>query len=176
MAAARVAQPPGRAASERVQKAVQLALLATATVVTAAVGFHVATGALALSSPPPCVGGMIHRDDATGVKLIAVSVGAFLLGHVVAGWQPAAYAKRSPHKRGGVTWRLVHFALTGFLALGALLLLYEAIGLTNYNGLQPITHYVRCGKAQSAFYAGAFSSAVMYLLGQFLWYPWRTRT
>ena len=174
MAAVAAAEPP-TTTPPAYQRWVTFTFVLVACLLVLGFGIEIVHGALAIGDPKNCAGA-VPEDAATGWKLVIASGAAFLLGHVLNHWRPVDYGQPQRSRwlpEGLDTKRLIHISLAALFGVGALLLFYEAIGLTGVNGLHPITHFVRCGKAQSARDAGFFSCGVTFLLGHWLWYPAR---
>jgi sterol desaturase/sphingolipid hydroxylase (fatty acid hydroxylase superfamily) len=106
--------------------------------------------------------------------IVAGCLAFFLLGHGLARLQgfdfPAARSRRS-RRRARVIF--VQSVLTAFLLLVAGLLAFETYALAV--GIWPITYYVRCSDEIAAWAAVPAAAVASFLLGRWLWYPYRHR-
>ena len=115
-----------------------------------------------------------ENDTFPGGLIVLAGAAALVTGHLSGHWRRVTDRRhRSP--AGRLRWlqttRVLHGALAAFFAMGLVLLIYEAIGLNNPWGLHPITHYVRCAKTVSPGVTTAFTAAISFLCGHWLWYP-----
>lgn len=124
--------------------------------------------------PPPRIGPV--KPPAI---IAAAGIVAFLLGRLAGYWRqggvalrgrPTTLADERPSHRFSIAF--VQSVLTAFLVIVVVLLAYETYSLAN-PPLWPITYYVRCANDSSplATVGGAF--VICFLLGQWLWYPWK---
>lgn len=110
----------------------------------------------------------------TSFGLVSTAVFGFLAGHVLARWLEgpagrawAADPDTTRFQRGKL---VVQVVLVAFLAMGAYLLWYEKVALTDTSLNWPITYYVRCFANGQPVPAGLGTFAITFLLGQWLWY------
>lgn len=152
------------------QKSVRVAIHLLFTVLLCAEGIHVVTN-VRQHNPLNCVYSQALLPDA---GFVVCGIVALLAGRFAGA---IGFLQEWP---GGST---NGSRATGQAALACMFLLltvvwvYEAIGLTNVSGLEPITYYVRCSVAHDIAQTGvgrwtyAIVATVCFLVGHWFW-PW----
>lgn len=146
-----------------------------------ALGVAVVSGYLAVRSittlgDMPCN----VNDTYSGWRIVAVSAGTFVLGHL------AGYPRRrhvqpmKVHERPARVALFVHGLLFAFFLLVTLALVYETVSLwappgehdsVNPWGLQPITNYVRCSKSVAPWWTTIIVAVISFFIGHWLCPP-----
>ncbi|HET9051225.1 MAG TPA: hypothetical protein VFO60_05940 [Candidatus Dormibacteraeota bacterium] len=142
-------------------------LSAGAYLLFTALNAHLGQSPCGTDSPCPTDTGRTVAYVTVGLSLVT-----FWLGHRVTRWRLV-----DPYRRAGTPSfltparerRMIHIALATFFGIGVLLLVYEAIGSANVNGLQPITNYVRYARIAHPYIAAVFAMSVAFVIGHWYW-------
>ncbi len=147
-------------------RALRLTALLSLAAAAAVIGWRTVTAALRLGDDA-----CRHPvESLPGGLIVLLGLAAFGAGHLTARYRAARTAPAGPARARG-TDIVVHLLLSGFFLAVLVLLAYETVALLGWDGLQPITAYVRCARALDPATTTAATLAICFLTGHWLWYP-----
>ena len=146
-----------------------------------AFGVAIVTGYLAVRSittlgEQPCNA----NDTYSGWRIVGVSAGMFVLGHL-AGYPRRAHVRpMTAHDKPSRVALFTHGLLLALFLLVTIALVYETVSLwappgeedsVNPWGLHPITHYVRCAKSIAPWWTTIIAAVISFFIGHWLCPP-----
>jgi len=162
-----------RATGDQAWRYVRLALLAAVIVGLGLVLVDALANAAALTRRP-CANAAEPLGVPTSALFVFGALGAFCLGGLLSHWPASlgpAGGEVTPERRGVAV--AVHVSLAVFFTLGVVLVAYETWAEWDPATRWPITSFVRCADRTHTPTSLATAVAVSFLLGKWLWHPWR---